>query len=363
MSQSELSDLVDRLVRSHKVCRLLYRSQALSQSYLELVEQIRQQLLIEFQQTVMQEGSSWELDEVWLCETLDRVCQTVLDDGALTRLAIVAQQQPPKTPFRKEALTVLIQAIESLGQLRRNPGNELQQRITQETLSHVVHKIDQYKPDKGPVMAWVLDSKKWIQWRVKASAEEPGMQQSAQTRRIKLKSKLKGLIRKAKQFDLWYWFSLEIKGLLPKREAVQVISRVSLVLTLMLDLQEQEPEQVSALLTQMAYEHFPIATRVEKRFGEGLSIDDIPFKDEPLLLSELVREYFQENFDELCQEVMQTYPQATFKVIAIERIDGKSWEEISARLGGIPISSLCGFYTKRLKKLAPRIKAYIQQNN
>lgn len=361
-SELGLSALVDRLVRSHRVCRLLCRNQSLSQRYLDIVEQIRKQLFVELQQTFMREGVNQE-NELWLHETRDRVCRMVLDDAALTRLAIVAQQQPQELTLRRDALTILIQAIEASGQLRQNSGNELQQTVVQDTLSYVVQKIDKYNPSKGPLMAWVLDTKKWIQRRAKASSEDPGMQQSPQAKRIKLKSKLKGLIKKSRYFDLGFWLSLEIKGLLPQRDAVQKISLVSLGLALLLSLLEQEPDKANDLLTHMAYELFPLASRVEERFGDAISIDEVTFQNESPLLSELVRVYIQDDPEELCQNAMQTYPQAIFQVIALDRLDDKSWEEISIKLGGIPVSSLCGFYTRRLQRLAPSIRAYIQQNH
>jgi hypothetical protein len=211
-------------------------------------------------------------------------------------------------------------------------------------------------------MAWALDAKKRIRRHVRASAEVSDMQQSAQAKRIKLKSQLKGLVKKARHFDLWFWLSLEIKGLLPKQQSVQQISLVSLVLALMLLLLDQEPVKANDLLTHIAYECFPLAFRVEESFGEALSIDEVT-QHESLLLSELVKEYIHEDPEGLCQEAMQACTQATFRVIALDRLDGRNWEEISTRLGGIPTSSLCGFYTKWLRNLAPRIKAYIQQNH
>jgi hypothetical protein len=52
------------------------------------------------------------------------------------------------------------------------------------------------------------------------------------------------------------------------------------------------------------------------------------------------------------------YPTATFQTIAIKRLQGYSWQEMSAELG-IQVSTLSSFYQRCLTKFAPQLKEYL----
>lgn len=56
-------------------------------------------------------------------------------------------------------------------------------------------------------------------------------------------------------------------------------------------------------------------------------------------------------------------PEANFAFIAIQRLDEKTWQEISERLDGIPIATLGEFYYRWVRQFAPQIRAHLDNNN
>jgi DNA-directed RNA polymerase specialized sigma24 family protein len=80
-----------------------------------------------------------------------------------------------------------------------------------------------------------------------------------------------------------------------------------------------------------------------------------------LTLSEMVQRWFEADPDGILrQDRIRGHPHITFQAIALRRLAGKSWEEISAELHDAKISTLSSFYQRCVEKLAPQIKTHIQ---
>ncbi|NJR62017.1 MAG: sigma-70 family RNA polymerase sigma factor [Cyanobacteria bacterium CRU_2_1] len=83
--------------------------------------------------------------------------------------------------------------------------------------------------------------------------------------------------------------------------------------------------------------------------------------DQTPSLSELVQRWFEDDPDAiLCQDCIRGYPHVTFQAIALQRLAGKSWEEISTQFNGMKISTLSSFYQRCVENLAPQIRVCIQ---
>jgi DNA-directed RNA polymerase specialized sigma24 family protein len=83
----------------------------------------------------------------------------------------------------------------------------------------------------------------------------------------------------------------------------------------------------------------------------------------PSSLSELIIRYLREDPDQRLQEHVDGYPTATFQAIALLRHSCKvSWQDVSDEFG-IPVPTLSSFYQRRLKRLGPYIREYIQQHS
>lgn len=102
-----------------------------------------------------------------------------------------------------------------------------------------------------------------------------------------------------------------------------------------------------------------IDARTVKRF----SIDDLDIHDPNAassqtntLPSEEVIHYLQEDPEGLFRSThIENHPQASFQHIALSRLNGYSWKELSTELGP-GISSLSTFYQRCIKRFAPKIK-------
>ncbi|WP_449420342.1 hypothetical protein [Phormidium nigroviride] len=88
--------------------------------------------------------------------------QNRLQDEELMMLAIEAQRHPPKSKERRIALTKLVEKILKSGRLCRpcqgqfgDRYEEIYQEAIQKLMIYICEKIDQYKPEKSPVMRWV----------------------------------------------------------------------------------------------------------------------------------------------------------------------------------------------------------------
>ncbi|NEO85432.1 MAG: sigma-70 family RNA polymerase sigma factor [Spirulina sp. SIO3F2] len=57
---------------------------------------------------------------------------------------------------------------------------------------------------------------------------------------------------------------------------------------------------------------------------------------------------------------LRNHPEITFQVLALKILAGYKWQELSTELN-IPISTMCSFYRKQLKTVAPTIKTYLTQ--
>lgn len=85
-----------------------------------------------------------------------------LQDEELMMLAIEAQRHPPKSKERRMALTKLVEKILKSGRLCRPRSGEfpeiyedIYEEAIQKLMIYICEKIDQYKPEKSPVMRWV----------------------------------------------------------------------------------------------------------------------------------------------------------------------------------------------------------------
>jgi hypothetical protein len=55
---------------------------------------------------------------------------------------------------------------------------------------------------------------------------------------------------------------------------------------------------------------------------------------------------------------MRHHPKVNFQVVAIEKLNGTKWRDLSEKLA-VPISALASFYSRSLKDFAPVIRRYL----
>jgi len=90
-------------------------------------------------------------------------------------------------------------------------------------------------------------------------------------------------------------------------------------------------------------------------------LNNNPYSDKDPRLEELLK-YIQEDPEGLFQaERIKDYPNANFRSVALSKLSGKSWKEVSAELGIKAPTTTSSFYYRCVKKFAPKLKAYLQQ--
>lgn len=95
------------------------------------------------------------------------------------------------------------------------------------------------------------------------------------------------------------------------------------------------------------------------------TLDNIPSPDQKTSSpnSEIIREYIEKDPGGIFRnEYIGKNTRANFRVIALKRLEDKSWKEISAELGIDAPSTTSSFYYRCLKIFIPQIRAYLQKN-
>ncbi|MBW4626653.1 MAG: sigma-70 family RNA polymerase sigma factor [Brasilonema octagenarum HA4186-MV1] len=89
-------------------------------------------------------------------------------------------------------------------------------------------------------------------------------------------------------------------------------------------------------------------------------LDNLALPEESKDLTEIVKECIESDPEDIFKnEYMEQCPQATFQALAMLRMSGKSWKEISAEFE-MKVPTVSSFYYRCLKKLSPKLKEYCE---
>lgn len=169
--QKALTQLVDTILRSRKICRTL-GNQCLFGVYEEIYREVRQQLLHDVGEALSKYNPQLTPVREWINTLRNNAFKNVLDDARLKELALTAQQTQLQTEERQYALRELVEAIRLSGRLIRprrticSPGsyNPIYEEAVNRTLIYVCQRIENYDPTrgKGRFMNWVNERLKWL---------------------------------------------------------------------------------------------------------------------------------------------------------------------------------------------------------
>lgn len=151
--QNALTQLVDEILRSRKICR--QGSQPLSGIYHEIYQQLRQQLLHDVDQELNKYNMKTLPVREWANLLRDNAFKEVLDDTQLKKLALEAKGHPPYSESRQQALIELVNAIVVSGKLCHPHSwispysfyKLIYEEAVNQTLEYVCQKIDTFKPE------------------------------------------------------------------------------------------------------------------------------------------------------------------------------------------------------------------------
>ncbi|NDJ21156.1 hypothetical protein GS682_05780 [Nostoc sp. B(2019)] len=163
--QKALTQLVDEIMRSRKICRTS-KCQSLSSIYQETYQQVRQQLLHDVDGAIDNYNPQRTFTREWVNTLRDNACRKILDDAWLQRLALIVQQSKLQTEERDYGLRELIEAIRLSNRLCHPHSNNIPasfykliyEEAVNQTLLYVCLNINNYDPNRGRTgsfMTWV----------------------------------------------------------------------------------------------------------------------------------------------------------------------------------------------------------------
>lgn len=360
--QRAIAKLVTQILRSRQIPRPL-RGQPLSGIYLDIYQAVQQQLQLDIEPAINRYNPQRIPVKDWANGLRDSAFQKILTNDNLTQLALEAQQHKPQTQQGQHALRELLSAIRLSRKLARPSqySADVYDDAVTRTLLWVCQNLNAYNPDKGKFMAWVNYRLDMILRDIKQDYKDPFIQ-SIEGKIIRKKYQLKTIIKRTKVSDLKTWLTLEIKGLIQDVYLSQSVSFIGAVLLGLSQLVAQNPTLGDSLLFEISKESLPFSSRLQEFTGESKTLEDIAQPDEKPFLSETVRQYIEDDPAKLFQKHIREHPQATFQAIALARLDGKSWKEMSESWG-VGIAALNNFFQRRLKELAPEIRRYVQEQS
>jgi hypothetical protein len=360
--QYALIKLVEQMLHSRQICRPP-KGQCLSGIYLDIFQAVQQQLQLCVDQTIDSYSHLRTPVRDWANGKRDTAFQKVLDNNILTQLALEAQRHKPQTQQGQYALRELLNAIRLSGKLSHHSQYkaEVYEDAITRTLLWVCQNLLTFNLNKGNFMAWVNYRLDMILRAIQQEYKDP-LVQSIEGKIIRNKYQLKAIIKRTKEADLKSWLILKVKGLIPESSVSLNVSFILTVLLLLSQLIAQNPNRGDSLLFKISKESISLSSRLYELTGESKTLEDIAQPKEKPFLSETVREYIESDPARLCQKHIREHPQATFQVIALARLDGKTWKEMS-EFFGIGIPALNNFFQRRLRELAPEIQKYVHEQS
>jgi methionine salvage enolase-phosphatase E1 len=358
--QNALRELVDEMLRSRQICRPP-RGQALSGIYFDIFQAVQQQLQQNVEQTIDDYNPQRTPVREWANGLRDGVFKQVLNSERLTQLALQAQRHNPRTPEWQYALQELLNAIRRSGKLSHQyqSAADIYEDAVTRTLFWVCQNINTYNPSKGKFMAWVNYRLDMMLREIQQDVKDPFVQ-SIEGKIIRKKYQLTALIRKTKEADFKSWLTLKLKGLIPDSGLSLQVIFILAVLLVLSQLISQKPMLGNSLVFEMSKQFLSLSSRLYEFADESKTLEDIAQPEEKPFLSETLRQYIEDDPAKLFQKHIREHPQATFQAIALGRLDGKTWKEMSESFG-IGIPALNNFFQRNLRELAPEIRRYVQE--
>jgi len=363
LGSTSVADLTEAVLRLRLICRSARPRQPLTEPYQTVLMQLRQQL----SQSIL---AAWEHPQSlgrpspthWASAMLQHAYEQVLDEPRLKSLAVAAQQSPAKTHDRQYALGELLKALQCSGKVWLQPNrsrlSEAQEEGFANTLLYVCQHLDRYDPDRGEFLAWVRFRLNMTLRETHQVVTQDPFTQASVGRVIRVKYQLRSLLKQFHLRDLWNWIGWQLRGILVQ-PVLQQLQRLVAVLVQLADLFRQDPDRADQLLLALAQATVPTLAQRNQPTEESMPLENLPAAPVELSLGEELRQYFEKDPQGLLQRHIKDHPEATVQAIAMARLNNVSWQDLSKTFG-IAIPTLSNFFQRRLKELAPQIRAYIQ---
>lgn len=354
--QAATTKLIDKLLRSCGILRCLPKP--LTGVYLDIHQALQQQL----HQEITQNLDKYQLQniavEAWIYEVRTSALQKVINEAYLQQLALEVQKHQLLTKQWQYAFEALTNAILLSNKLLHKAKiyDDVYEEAKNELWIWLYQNINSYNPSKGKFTAWLNFRFDMILRDSQVAKHDPFIQKS-NSKIIREKYKLTNIIKNINREKLNFWLKLQTKQLLPYFLSV----KISLILTmnfLISQLLIKNPAVGNSFLFEIVKQSLPNFTTTANIDNE---IEKIPQVKPEKLLSEQLREYLETDPNNILQKHIRAHPEVTFQVIAIKRLEGVSWQELSETFN-VKIPALSNFFQRHLQKIAPEIRKHIQES-
>jgi hypothetical protein len=353
--QKAIVMLVDKILCS---CGLFpFPPKSLCGVYLDIHQALQQHL----HQNIVQNINEYQLQnlavEAWIKEVRSRTLKKVINEAYLQQLALELQKYYPLTKEWQYSFQILTNAILLSDKLlhKANIYHDVYEEAQNELWLWLHRNINTYNPEKGKFTAWLNFRFDMILRNSQGSKNDP-LIHKFYGKIIRTKYQLANLIKSISREDLILWLILLVKKILPDILNLQIFLLLT-VLFLLSQLIIQQPLVADSLLFEIAKKSLPNA----KLANIDDEIENIPQPELEQPLSEELRAYLENDPNNLLKKHIRAHPEATFQVIALKRLEGISWKELSGTFN-IQIPALSNFFQRYLQKIAPEIKKYIQES-
>ena len=179
-------------------------------------------------------------------------------------------------------------------------------------------------------------------------------------RQLALAKLVEGILHSGK---LWYPYKGQCS------EDIYDEAQQNLLLYICEEIEKYNPERgsvmawVNMLFSKRFVKEAVAKTRKQHvlQFPIVFDLDNLLLSEQKTLLSEKIREIIEEDPEGLFRsEHIENNIEANFQALVRQRFSGRSWKEISSKLG-IKVPTLSCFYQRCLKKFKLNIKEYLQQ--
>ncbi|MEL6461500.1 MAG: hypothetical protein AAFQ91_25245 [Cyanobacteria bacterium J06621_15] len=354
--QKAIVTLVEKILRPCSLFRCSRNS--LDGIYLDIYQALQQHL----HEDITLNFDKYQLKnipiETWISELRINALQKVVNESILQKLALEIQNHQPLTKEWQYTFGILTNAILLSDKLlhKTNIYRDVYEEAKNELWIWLYRNIHTYNPCKGKFTAWLNFRFDMILRQKYQVANYDPLIQKLNVRIIKNKYKLTNIIKNINQAKVDFWLALQIKQLLP----YTLDSKVLFFLTVNLLISKlliTNHIAANSLLYEMVKQSLPTFTKLTNADDE---IENIPQAYSEISLSEQLREYLETDPHQLLQKHIRAHPEVTFQAIVLKRLDGTSWKELSETFE-IGIPALSNFFQRHLKRIAPEIRKYIQE--
>lgn len=297
-------------------------------------------------------------------------------DEQLEQLVTEAQQHAPQTKGRQLALTNLVNKILQsrkiarplIGQPLSGIYQEIYQQLQQELLQKVGEELTHYNPKRTPVRTWV----KTLQHHAYRKVLE-----DTQLRQLALEAQRHPPHTELRQFALRELVeAIRLSGKLghPHRTRFspqfydllyeEAVNKTLTYVCRKIDTYDPERGQEKKFMSWVNFRLDRVLIEASREFREPIIIDlpsltDLEEKlqpDESDSLLDKVREYIEIDSQNIFKQThIRNRADANFQAIALARLSGKSWEEISAKFG-IPLPTISSFFQRCCEKFRSQFR-------